>query len=83
MKRKDKIFCSLLPLLLVSSLTFILLLSGCSSQVLKGPAEMFLNTVGVEYEAYVSADSTLTPAEKEIRLLNVETFRAAVAAAPD
>ena len=65
----------------IVALLCILSLSGCSSQVLKGPAEMFLNTVGSEYIAYVTADESLTPAEKEIRLLNVETFRAAVAAA--
>lgn len=62
-------------------LPVILILSGCSvDKTFLSAADMFVNqTVGPEYESYVTGDVVLTEAEKQVRLNNVHTFRAAVA----
>lgn len=60
-----------LSLLLAASLT------GCTiNQALVNSADRFVNkTVGPEYQQYVADDAKLTPAEKDLRKQNVESFR--------
>jgi hypothetical protein len=49
--------------------------AGCKSNPLAGPSLAFVNTVGVEYLAYVEADDKLDADAKKARRVNVEAFK--------
>lgn len=64
--------------------TSLIGLTGCEVNTRNDPAfvaasDHFVNkTVGPDYETYVQGDARLDDAQKEDRLQNVRTFRAAV-----